>query len=218
MVAEEEVTDWTGATGKVTEAARDTLADAAGLLQEDTDAAEILAADLFALLPAPGGALLRIGDASVDAAAKLVAGVLSRAPVLPGAIRASRDLVASVYVFRPPVVGLLQDARFDLRIAIDNNRDELAVEHGDQARLRLSAAVKAAAGAQGVHPLCVTKSPHRGKHMAEAKQFLRTAIDELDEALAALREMRGSVKHEEILVRQWGVEEASASAREARSG
>uniref|UniRef100_A0A0E0KF43 Uncharacterized protein n=1 Tax=Oryza punctata TaxID=4537 RepID=A0A0E0KF43_ORYPU len=150
MVAEERMTDWAGVARKMVmriesiesrlgaamryaEARRDTLADAAGLLQEDTDAADTLAADFFAALDdvlaaADDGEsetlIRRLPDqSSVDAAAaaKLATVVFSGAPVLPAAIHASRDLIAGVCVFRMEVAGLLQKARNHLGIAIDNN-------------------------------------------------------------------------------------------------
>uniref|UniRef100_A0A0D9VVC1 Uncharacterized protein n=1 Tax=Leersia perrieri TaxID=77586 RepID=A0A0D9VVC1_9ORYZ len=241
MVAQEDPTDLVGAMRKVVqavdgidslleaakrcaEAASDALADAVRLLQEDTDAAEILADNLLALVPD--------GEAIVDAAAKLITRAPSGAPVLPGSIRASRDLVAGLYLFRLrlPADGLLQTARNHLRIAIRNNEavdyfvrhkcipapelavrpthakdwtdcQELFVKRGDRARRRLDAAVKAAAYGQGAHPLCLAKSPQREEYMEEAKRFLRTAIDELDEAQEELREMGNTFPSPGVVVR-----------------
>uniref|UniRef100_A0A0E0D265 Uncharacterized protein n=1 Tax=Oryza meridionalis TaxID=40149 RepID=A0A0E0D265_9ORYZ len=278
MVAEETMVDWPGVARKMVmriesiesrlgaatryaEATRDTLDYAAGLLQEDTDAADTLAADFFAVLDldAPAAAdhedegesealIRRLPDqASVDAAAaRLAAVVFSGAPVLPDNILISRDLIAGVCVFRHDVAGLLQNARLHLGVAIDRSNtlnhmirssssladrpvgtgspgasqdwmdyQERVIEQGSDAELRLFAAVKAAMDAQGAHPLCVVRSPQHEEHMEEAKQHLRTATGELDEALAALLEMRRDVESQEILVRRWGAAEAEASAREA---
>lgn len=137
MVAEETMVDWSGVARKMVmriesiesrlgaatryaEATLDTLDYAAGLLQEDTDAADTLAADFFAVLDldAPAAAdhedegesealIRRLPDqASVDAAAaRLAAVVFSGAPVLPDNILISRDLIAGVCVFRHDVAG-----------------------------------------------------------------------------------------------------------------
>uniref|UniRef100_A0A0D9Z907 Uncharacterized protein n=1 Tax=Oryza glumipatula TaxID=40148 RepID=A0A0D9Z907_9ORYZ len=125
-----------GAATRYAEATLDTLDYAAGLLQEDTDAADTLAADFFAVLDldAPAAAdhedegesealIRRLPDqASVDAAAaRLAAVVFSGAPVLPDNILISRDLIAGVCVFRHDVAGLLQNARLHLGVAIDRS-------------------------------------------------------------------------------------------------
>ncbi|BAS84736.1 Os03g0420200 [Oryza sativa Japonica Group] len=153
MVAEETMVDWSGVARKMVmriesiesrlgaatryaEATLDTLDYAAGLLQEDTDAADTLAADFFAVLDldAPAAAdhedegesealIRRLPDqASVDAAAaRLAAVVFSGAPVLPDNILISRDLIAGVCVFRHDVAGLLQNARLHLGVTIDRS-------------------------------------------------------------------------------------------------
>uniref|UniRef100_A0A0D9VVC9 Uncharacterized protein n=1 Tax=Leersia perrieri TaxID=77586 RepID=A0A0D9VVC9_9ORYZ len=79
-----------------TRAARAALAEAAALLREDTDASEILFAGAFAVV-VPDDDGPDDPEATLAAAAKLVSGAFSDAPLLPGAIATAMELVAGVY-------------------------------------------------------------------------------------------------------------------------
>uniref|UniRef100_A0A0E0KF40 Uncharacterized protein n=1 Tax=Oryza punctata TaxID=4537 RepID=A0A0E0KF40_ORYPU len=104
---------------------RTALDEATRLIAEDARAAEILDADVLASLAHAGQA--PIPDATVDAAAKLLASVSSGAPLLPGAIRAAGDLISTVFEIEiddqaaaaaaAAPTGLLSEAIRDLSIA-----------------------------------------------------------------------------------------------------
>ncbi|KAF0922449.1 hypothetical protein E2562_036565 [Oryza meyeriana var. granulata] len=128
----EEIQDIGGMVAAVTthlELIRSGLDVAAGLLGEDIDAAEILDADVLAVLVPEGQAPLPY--ATVDAAAKLFASVSSGAPLLPGAIRDAGDLISAVFEFdhqAPAPTGVLQIAITDLEIAFGFGAPPINVE------------------------------------------------------------------------------------------
>uniref|UniRef100_A0A0E0KF41 Uncharacterized protein n=1 Tax=Oryza punctata TaxID=4537 RepID=A0A0E0KF41_ORYPU len=187
------VRDQLQVVGLIARAARATLGEAAGLLREDIHDTKILVADALAVVPALND---RDPQASLAAAAKLVAGVFSEAPVLPGAIGAAMDLVASLYAVPPPVTGPLQEVRDLLRTVSDDhdrarnlfadcspylgieeedewweewtNHRSQALLNGYAAEMRLNRAIWEAGHAVRVHRFYQVGSPRRGRRMKEA--------------------------------------------------
>lgn len=177
----------------IARAARATLGEAGRLLREDIRDAKILAADALAVVPALND---RDPQATLAAAAELVASVFSEAPVLPGAIGAAMDLVASVYAVPPPATGPLQEVR-DLLGTVSDDHDRarnlfadcrpyLGIEeegetweawtshrsqallNGYAAEMRLNRAIWEAGQAVRVHRFYQVGSPRRGRRMKEA--------------------------------------------------
>ncbi len=215
------------------DAARATLDEAAGLLREEIQATELLLAHAFSAI-AP-----RDGPDHLAAAAKLVARVFSDAPLLPGAIRAAMDLVASVYALPPPHAGTLEDARLILGKVFDDHHDatwlfrlyanctpNYGIQPGDETWQAWSArneeAFHEAAAAETRLISAIWEARHavrvhrdyqaqsRRREVAwEAKQILSTATEEVDAASVAVRRMRDALAAEEQIVRE-AIGEAAA--------
>uniref|UniRef100_A0A0D3FJW8 Uncharacterized protein n=3 Tax=Oryza TaxID=4527 RepID=A0A0D3FJW8_9ORYZ len=216
------------------EAARATLDEAAGLLREEIHAIDhvLLARAFSAIAP-------RDGPDHLAAAAKLAARVFSDAPLLPGAIRAAMDLVASVYALPPQRTGTLQDARLTLGAVVNGHHDATdlftlyvnstpnrRIQPGDETWLAWSArneeAFTEAAAAEVRLMSAIREAKHavrvhhvyqaqsRRREVAwEAKQILSTATEEVDAASVAIRQMCDALAAEEQIVRE-AIGEAAA--------
>lgn len=214
-------------------AASVTLAKAAALLREDIDATKVLVDDAFAVVPAHDD-LDPDGTLAVAAAAKLVVAAFCEAPVLPGAIGAAMDLVASVCALPPPVIGTLRNAQRLLGVVgsdHDKARDrfvdcapELGIQERGETWLKwsihryrafveevtaetsLSSAISDAQIAVRQHRLykeLPSLSPgERARETWKVEEIVSTAINEVDEASVAIRQMRVAVAVEEQTVRE----------------
>uniref|UniRef100_A0A0D3FIV0 Uncharacterized protein n=1 Tax=Oryza barthii TaxID=65489 RepID=A0A0D3FIV0_9ORYZ len=199
----------------IARAARATLGEVARLLREDIHDTKILVADALAVVPALND---RDPRATLAVAAKLVASVFSEAPVLPGAIGAAMDLVASVYAVPPPVTGPLQEVRTvsddhdragnlfaDCRpyLGIETeawtNHRSQALLNGYAAEMGLNRAIWEAGQALRVHRFYQVgpPQPHRGRRMKEAWNI----IEEVDTVIASIVRMRYPIAGEIQIVR-----------------
>ncbi|KAG8063002.1 hypothetical protein GUJ93_ZPchr0003g17472 [Zizania palustris] len=201
------------------DATRATLVEADELLQEDIDATDTLVAHALTIVPARDDPYY---EATLDAAAKLVASVFSEAPLLPGAVGAASDLIATVYAI-PPSGTHLSLARGELSVLIGEHYSaglrfayctpDLGIKEGDGTWLAWYAqrdntydqAMKTdtrlmAASWEAMMAVRLIG----GERMREARkmrQSLHIAINEVEAALVYIRRTRNSVKVEEQIVR-----------------
>uniref|UniRef100_A0A0D9VVC2 Uncharacterized protein n=1 Tax=Leersia perrieri TaxID=77586 RepID=A0A0D9VVC2_9ORYZ len=212
---------------RYSQAARSTLAEAANLLDEETDAAEILVADMFSLTVDGGDCL---NEVSIHATAKLVASIFSGVPALQGAVSTARDLVASVLAVSQMVVGPLHVSLSNMQVAINCHESarfafficaphmlvqqhvwskwmlwmDFAIQQEVQANLFLEKAIQdAKAVEESMQRLYLAVSLEQQKeHMVRAKQILHNAIEAINNALIALAETIIGINSEELVVRQ----------------
>uniref|UniRef100_A0A0D9VVC4 Uncharacterized protein n=1 Tax=Leersia perrieri TaxID=77586 RepID=A0A0D9VVC4_9ORYZ len=193
-----------------TQEARATLTEATGLLDEDIDAAEIVFAHALSVVPARGG-----DPGTLTAVGRLVHTIFFlEKPVLRGAISAAMDLVARVHgeldnardLFNTVGEDLVNTVhRFDLHGGVEDDetwseRYEKASSQETEADMRLGIAISQVEHARGVYGDYLAQSRRR-EFACDAVEILRGAIEDVDEALKAIDQMRDAVIAMEQIVR-----------------
>ncbi|EEC75485.1 hypothetical protein OsI_12074 [Oryza sativa Indica Group] len=186
------------------QAARAALGEAAGLIGEDASAAETLDADVWSALAHAGQA--PIPDATVDAAAKLLATAAAAAPtgLLSEAIRdlsvafglgSVHNNVEFHFLTCGPYLHVRAGDLTDLTWFAWSKQTERAKRLATEAELWINAAAwEAKDAAERARSHCLVQSPERNEHMGELQVSLLMATRYADKALAAVDMVRDAVE------------------------